>query len=124
MAFSGLDMTTGRPIDGIAHLRQSVGDILSTPLGSRVMRRDYGSELPRLVDRNVDPLTIARLYAATAKAIATFEPRLAIDRIELTGVQGDIGSDGTTLGPGQVELELVGTYLPDGRPVTLSGVVT
>lgn len=124
MAFIGIDMTTGGPVSGIEHLRQSVSDILTTPLGSRVMRREYGSDLPRLVDSNVDPLTVARLYAATATAIRRFEPRLSLDRVVLTAIGGQPASDGTPLRSGQVELELVGTYLPEGRPITLSGVVT
>ena len=34
-----MNRTTGTAISGLEHLRQSVGDILSTPIGSRVMRR-------------------------------------------------------------------------------------
>jgi phage baseplate assembly protein W len=36
----GMSRFTGRSLGGDAHLRQSVADILATPLGSRVMRRD------------------------------------------------------------------------------------
>jgi Bacteriophage baseplate protein W len=46
---NGIDASTGKNISGLAHLRQSVRDILSTPIGTRVLRRDYGSRLPRLV---------------------------------------------------------------------------
>ncbi|KPN28874.1 baseplate wedge subunit [Halolamina pelagica] len=41
----GVDRTNGQRLEGLAHIRQSVADILTTPLGSRVMRRDYGSLL-------------------------------------------------------------------------------
>jgi phage baseplate assembly protein W len=34
----GMSATTGKPLDGADHLRQSVADILGTPLGSRVGR--------------------------------------------------------------------------------------
>ena len=31
-------------------IRQSIQDILTTPIGSRIMRRNYGSLLPQLID--------------------------------------------------------------------------
>ena len=43
----GMDRHTGLPISGIEHLRQSIADILSTPLGSRRQRMEYGSKLRR-----------------------------------------------------------------------------
>ncbi|HGJ5879100.1 MAG TPA: baseplate assembly protein, partial [Arsenophonus nasoniae] len=41
----GMNRQTGRFISENAHIAQSVQDILLTPVGSRVMRRDYGSLL-------------------------------------------------------------------------------
>lgn len=46
----GINAQTGQPLSGIDHLRQSIRDILTTRSGMRVMRRDYGSRLPALVD--------------------------------------------------------------------------
>ena len=46
----GMHATTGRSLTGLGHLRQSVTDILTTPMGSRVQRRRYGSEVPELID--------------------------------------------------------------------------
>ena len=37
-----MNRNTGKAITGVAHLTQSVADILLTPIGSRVMRRGYG----------------------------------------------------------------------------------
>ncbi|WP_375666036.1 MULTISPECIES: GPW/gp25 family protein, partial [unclassified Bartonella] len=51
---SGMDRTTGKPLTGIDHLRQSILDILSTRIGSRVMRRDYGSRVAELIDAPVN----------------------------------------------------------------------
>ena len=48
---TGINTNTGRSISGKAHLRQSIADILSTPIGSRVMRRNYGSHLFDLIDQ-------------------------------------------------------------------------
>jgi Phage baseplate assembly protein W len=50
----GLDRRTGESISGLDHLRQSIEDILTTPLGSRRMRPEYGSKLRRYVDMPVN----------------------------------------------------------------------
>jgi phage baseplate assembly protein W len=39
----GTNATSRKPLAGIEHLRQSIRDILTTPIGSRIMRRDFGS---------------------------------------------------------------------------------
>ncbi|NKD46356.1 phage baseplate protein, partial [Haematospirillum jordaniae] len=67
---NGTNAKTGKPLSGLDHLSQSIRDILTTPVGSRVMRRDYGSRLPSLVDAPVNRSTILELYAATAEALA------------------------------------------------------
>jgi phage baseplate assembly protein W len=80
---SGLSATTARLLPEEQHLVQSINDILSTPLGSRVMRRDYGSDLPRLIDAPVNGETLVDLYAATAEAIDRWEPRFDLRRVEV-----------------------------------------
>lgn len=97
---AGMSRTTGKPLDGIEHLRQSIADILGTPLGSRVMRRDYGSQLPDLIDMPDNGATRVRLYAATAGALMKWEPRLRLSRVRLFS--------GTR--PGQVVLDVEGVY--------------
>lgn len=79
----GVDASTGRTLDGLAHLGQSIGDILMTPLGSRVMRRDYGSLLPDLIDQPFNDATRLRLYGATALALMRWEPRIRLIRVQL-----------------------------------------
>lgn len=109
---NGTDATTGKPLDGLAHLQQSIKDILTTPIGSRVMRRDYGSRLPRLVDAPMNRATLIDLYAATAEALATWEPRFSVQQVVAVSAA-----------PGRVELEVTGEYLPDGQQVTIDGIV-
>ncbi|MBU0680094.1 MAG: GPW/gp25 family protein [Proteobacteria bacterium] len=108
----GTDAATGKTISGIAHLHQSIRDILTTPLGSRVMRRDYGSRLFELVDRPVNPALTVELYAATAEALAKWEPRF-----RLTTVFAE------SIAPGQVVLTMTGRYLPNGQEIKLEGIV-
>jgi len=73
---NGMDAATGKPLSGADHLRQSVADILGTPLGSRLARRDYGSLVPELLDQPLNDLTRLRLFAASALALQRQEMRL------------------------------------------------
>ncbi len=77
----GMDAATGRPLAGDAHLAQSCADILTTPIGTRVMRRDYGSAIFELIDQPHNRLTRMRIVAATAVALARWEPRIALTRV-------------------------------------------
>jgi len=95
----------------MAHLRQSIRDILTTPIGSRVMRRDYGSKIYRLIDAPMNRSTLLAIYAATADAIHKWEPRLRLSKMRIVSAA-----------PGTIELDLTGEYLPDGRVITLDGV--
>ena len=108
---TGIDASTGRALGGIAHLRQSVRDILTTPLGTRVLLRDYGSRLHELVDRPLGPALLAAIQAEAAGALARWEPRLRLRRIRATA--GNILR-------GSVTLELEGEYVPTGEPLSLS----
>lgn len=108
----GTDANTGKPLDGLAHLQQSIKDILTTPIGSRVMRRDYGSRLPRLVDAPMNRATLIDLYAATAEALLEWEPRFSVQQVVAVSAA-----------PGRVELQVTGEYLPDGQQVTIDGIV-
>lgn len=111
---NGMSRDTGKKLRGFDHLRQSVHDILSTPIGTRVMRRDYGSDLPGLVDRPMNAELVARLYAATAGALHRWEPRLRLRRVV---------ADWSRYQDGIVGLTLVGWYVPEGREITLDDVV-
>ena len=81
----GADRQTGKTLSGDAHLAQSIGDILSTPIGSRVMRRDYGSLLFELTDKPINGAIRMLLHAATAIALRRWEPRLRLTRVTLLG---------------------------------------
>ena len=73
----------GDRLAGLAHLAQSITDILTTPIGSRVMRRDYGSNLPDLIDQPMNGFTRLRLFAATAGALQRWEPRIRVAQVEV-----------------------------------------
>lgn len=105
---TGMDASTGAALSGIAHLRQSVATILFTPVGTRVMRRTFGSLLPELIDQPDNPATRVRLYAAVAGALMRWEPRLRISRVQLISAAA-----------GRAELLLDGTYIPPEGPQQL-----
>ena len=81
----GMNLSTGKAVDGANHLAQSIGDILSTPLGTRTMLRDYGSLLFELVDQPANAATAMLLRAATAVALKRWEPRIRVSRVALSG---------------------------------------
>lgn len=111
---NGINNTTGKSLSGIAHLKQSITDILTTPLGSRVMRREYGSRLFELIDAPLNASTIIDFYSATAEALKRWEPRFALDTVKA------VNSDAAA---GKIELLLVGEYLPTGETITLDGII-
>lgn len=76
------------------------------------MRRDYGSRLFSLIDSPINRSGLLELYAATAEAIARWEPRFSLTKVQAVNAT-----------PGSVELDLTGNYLPDGVMVTIDGVV-
>lgn len=80
---AGMARTTGATLDGLEHIKQSVLDILSTPVGTRAGRREYGSLLPELIDQPMTPANILRLYAASAVAISRNEDRIQLRRVSL-----------------------------------------
>ena len=80
---NGLDKKNGTPISNLAHLQQSVADILTTPIGTRLMRRDYGSTLFDLIDQPANGATLVRVFAATAAALMKWEPRIKVKKISI-----------------------------------------
>lgn len=81
----GMDRINGVRLDGSEHLAQSIGDIITTPLGTRIMRRDYGSLLFELIDRPLNGATRLLCIMAVAMAVVRWEPRILIRRILLDG---------------------------------------
>lgn len=81
---TGLSRLTARALDLDEHLAQSITDILTTPKGARVLRRDYGSRLPDLIDAPMNGETLVDVFAETAEALDLWEPRLKLRRVEVT----------------------------------------
>lgn len=105
-----MNRNTGRAVDDLEHLRQSIADIITTPIGSRVMRREYGSIVPALIDQPDNEATHVRLYGAIASALMKWEPRL-----RLAAIRFERSADAK----GRVEITLNGTRA-DARRAPLS----
>lgn len=109
---SGMSAATGRRLDDLSHLRQSIADILATPLGSRVMRREYGSLLPDLVDAPLDGVTVLDIIQATAGAIGRWEPRVTVQRVAVRGLDA-----------GAIALDVDLVWRADGGTLRLEGLM-
>ncbi|WP_409297154.1 GPW/gp25 family protein [Pseudomonas sp. KCJK8993] len=96
----GMDRRTGQSLSGIAHVRQSIEDILGTPLGSRRMRPEYGSNLRRFVDLPVTGGWKSAVQAEVARALLRWEPRLKLEQVQVV-----------SLVAGQITFQLTGQYL-------------
>ena len=101
---SGLNPVTGQSLSPVTddYIRRSVADILTTPIGSRVMRRDYGSYLPELIDQPMNELTRLRIFGATAMALMRWHRRCRLKSVQLTGTGSSVS----------LKLNLVRTDLP------------
>lgn len=97
---------TGKVISDIDHVKQSIADILTTPKGSRVMRRDYGSDIYIYRDWPINKTTIAHIYEATARAIDIWEPR-----VKLSGSKINLASSSD----GELVISIDFVYRPDGE---------
>lgn len=109
---NGINASTGKRLTGVDHLKQSIKDILTTRIGTRVMRRDYGSRLPELVDNPTGELLKVELFAATAEALVRWEPRFRLDRVYLQSATEE----------GRIVLALEGRILINNEPVRLEGI--
>ncbi|CDV74021.1 phage baseplate assembly protein [Salmonella enterica subsp. enterica serovar Paratyphi A] len=106
--YIGMSRNDGQVIADTDHLRQSVRDILLTPQGSRLARREYGSLLSALIDQPQNPALRLQIMSAVYVALNRWEPRLTLDSIPIIG-----NFDGSMV------VELTGQR-NNGAPVSLS----
>lgn len=104
----GIDMDTGRRLEGWDHVVQTIGVILRTRIGSRVMRRAFGSRVPDFQDASASRKTLLQLYVAVADALRRWEPGYRLAGVRLLG-------DGDDWRSGRFRFVLDGTYYPRGH---------
>ncbi|MEJ1968737.1 MAG: GPW/gp25 family protein [Rhizomicrobium sp.] len=64
-------------------VRESLWILLSTLLGERVMVPGYGTDLWRMVFRNLNTTLTTQIQEMVAQAILYWEPRIVVDNIQL-----------------------------------------
>ena len=96
----GMDRRTGLPLSGLAHVLQSIDDILTTPLGTRRMRPEYGSAIRRYVDLPVNEGWKGAVQAEAIRAVSRWEPRVKLQQVTVVSVLD-----------GKIGLRLTGDYL-------------
>lgn len=105
-----MNRETGGAIGDLEHITQSIADILTTRIGTRVMRREYGSLLPELVDHPFNDATRLRVYAAAVMALMRWEPRISLNRVQFLGASLQ----------GQSVLDMEGTLVDTNEPLSMS----
>ncbi|CAM8679205.1 GPW/gp25 family protein [Kluyvera sp. M-M157-B] len=106
--YQGMNRNTGLGISDTEHVSQSMRDILLTPVGSRVMRREYGSLLSALIDMPQNPALRLQIMVVCYSAIQKWEPRIRLTAIsfetgdagemyvDITGMRTDTGASVST----------------------------
>lgn len=104
----GMSNLNGGYLNDLEHLKQSIIDILTTPIGSRVICRDYGSALFQLTDQPINRDLFPKIYAAVADAIDKWEPRFKVEKITINSIK-----------EGHITLSLIGRYLITQQKISL-----
>ena len=89
-------------------------DVLTTPIGGRVMRRSYGSRLTLLLDGPLNAELLGDIQAAVVEAISAQEPRIRVSRVQVEPVQ-----QGQS---GRISLSIDGYYLPSNQQISLKNI--
>ncbi|AXG42673.1 baseplate assembly protein [Photorhabdus laumondii subsp. laumondii] len=100
MKYVGMNKQTGRSMTDIEHVRQSITDILMTAINTRVMRRDYGSLLPALIDQPQNPALRLKIMSACYMAILRWEPRVRLTTITFQRAEA-----------GEMHVEITGVHI-------------
>ncbi|MBJ9109969.1 GPW/gp25 family protein [Citrobacter sp. FDAARGOS_156] len=81
--YTGMNPNGTGTLNDTDQLWNSVKDILTTPLASRVMRRDYGSLVPDLIDEPQNDATRLQCMSAAVIALTRWETRIALNTIDI-----------------------------------------
>lgn len=113
---TGIDRDTGLPLSDLDHVRQSFQVIVTTRIGTRVMRRTFGALVPDLLGRNLVPATLSLFFSTIWLAVYLWEPRLDIVQVLYPAPQNT---------PAALRLGHIGiAVLADYRPYALAGDIT
>ena len=108
MSSCGIDRITRKPLYGWAHVLQSVDVIFETVIGDRVMHRDFGGGMRRMLGRKLTPDILALAAALFGLSITIWEPRLRV-------VKTSIAPSAEEIRQGVVSFVMTVAYRPRGH---------
>lgn len=100
---------TGKSLIEIDHIKQSLEDLISTPIGSRLMRRNYGTNIAKLLDQPVSEALYLKCCSTIYTAILLWEPRVELSRIYVSEINH-----------GKTVLNLEGTLVQSGQSLNMN----
>ena len=106
-----MNVNTGKIISEIAHIKQSITNILTTPIGSRIMRRDYGSRLFERIDQPINGDLIAEIYSDVVEALFIWEPRFEVEQVTVQSIE-----------KGKITIDLEGSFVKDGQKIDIENI--
>ncbi|EEV5914885.1 baseplate assembly protein [Escherichia coli] len=92
--YLGMNRSDGLTVTDLEHISQSIGDILRTPVGSRVMRRDYGSLLASMIDQPQTPALELQIKVACYMAVLKWEQHRLGRDIRLSAIYAALHVEG------------------------------
>ncbi|MEA1988963.1 MAG: GPW/gp25 family protein [Pseudomonadota bacterium] len=109
-----MNRTTGKVLSGIDHLRQRIADVLTTPIGTRVMRRDYGSRVFELIDNPMNERFKVEVTMAVYEAFKS--PVNGLYDLTLISVSVTANTSGQSF------IDIEGKYVPTGEMLKLEQI--
>lgn len=79
-----LNRTTGKQMSETPHIKQSIVDIVTTLIGTRVMRRFYGTIIPGVIDKPMNEILIMQMQSSIFMALDQYEHRIKIASVYIT----------------------------------------
>lgn len=103
-----MSRSDGTTLTEIEHIHQSLEDISTTPIGSRLMRREYGTLLVNLIDQPISESLYLKVYSTLYSAYVRWEDRIEISHINVANVSN-----------GQLVLDVAGIIKRSGSAINM-----
>lgn len=104
-----MSRNNGTHLSEAEHIAQSIEDIVTTPIGSRVMRRNYGTKLADLMDQPINDGLFLKCYSTIYSGILLWEPRVEVSQIFVSSLKA-----------GQMVLDIECAILRTGQVLNLN----
>jgi len=79
-------------VAGIEDIEESLRILFRTRRGERVMQHAYGTLLHQIVFEEITDQTLTELRVMLEKAVLYFEPRIALERLDIRVSPDDLGT--------------------------------